>query len=214
MTYIYDILLNFNDDNDILEFFEWQDSDYIEHIKKIPIKKITSTQMQEICDNRIRVSKDFLDSIKNQTVSYRNKKEIKYASLFTDNNKVIALEFNSKGVVISSSNLLLDEEDDVIDESEEEQETTINYQILAPYNKVCFLTRSEKHKRNFLLKELNSLYSENNLDKFNYLYREIFPKDKLSFEERLKKIIKDINENYNSKYNDLYEVVYLSYSNK
>ena len=36
MTYIYDLLLNFTDDERILEFFEWNEKDEIINIKKIP----------------------------------------------------------------------------------------------------------------------------------------------------------------------------------
>ena len=38
MTYIYDILLNFNEE--YYEFYDWNKEDTIVHIKKIPIYKI------------------------------------------------------------------------------------------------------------------------------------------------------------------------------
>ena len=54
---------------------------------------------------------------RNSKETKKNKKDIKYGCLFCDLNKVIALEFNSKGLVIGKSTLLLDEEEDVIDET-------------------------------------------------------------------------------------------------
>ena len=53
MNYIYDILVNFNDGDRLIEFFEWNETDLFEHIKKIPIYRISSKQMQEICNNKI-----------------------------------------------------------------------------------------------------------------------------------------------------------------
>lgn len=214
MTYIYDVLLNFCDDDNRLEFFEWKEEDSLEHIKKIPLFKISPMQMKELCDNKIKVSRAFLDLIKGQTISYKNKKDIKYGSLFTDQNKVISLEFDNKGIVISRSFLLLDEEEDIIDESFDTEEITLSYNIIKQYDIDPFLTREESFKKKFLLKELTNLYNENNLDKFNYLYEERFKKDKLTFDERFKKITTDLKENYNSKYNEIYDIVCLTYNKK
>ena len=37
MTYIYDILLNLS--KELIEFFEWEDSDNIKYVKKIAVFK-------------------------------------------------------------------------------------------------------------------------------------------------------------------------------
>lgn len=211
MTYIYDVLLNFTDDYEKIEFFEWQEDDCLEHIKRIPIFKISTTDIINIIKNRIKISKDLLESIKGKTISYKNKKDIKYASLFTDKNKVIALEFDNKGQTISYSSLLIDEEEDIIDECEDEEETKIDYDIIYTYKMEPFLTRRAKKEKNFLHKELSMLFKNKNIDKFNYLYEEIFSKDTLSLEERYKKIISDLDQNYNSKYTELYNIVCLTY---
>ena len=63
MTYIYDILLNFTDENRIIEFFEWDDSDNLEHIKKIPVFRTSSKQLSELLNNQIIVEKEFLNKI-------------------------------------------------------------------------------------------------------------------------------------------------------
>ena len=72
MNYIYDILLNFIDSERLIEFYEWSESDSFEHIKRIPIYRISSKVMQDICENKIKVSKEFLDEIKNKTNLYKN----------------------------------------------------------------------------------------------------------------------------------------------
>ena len=40
MNYIYDVLLNFFPNNTLIEFYEWQEKDSIDHVKKIPIIRI------------------------------------------------------------------------------------------------------------------------------------------------------------------------------
>lgn len=214
MTYIYDILLNFTDDENYFEFYEWKEDDSFEHIKRIPIIRISIEQMQEIMFNKIKVSQDFLELIKGNTISYKNKKDIKYGCLVCDLNKAIALEFNSKGLILSKSSLLLDEEEDVIDETSLLDEEKINYELIEKYHFDYFLTRDETFKKRYLLKEIEYLKKQKNYDKFNYLYEEIFPKDDLSFTERLTKLVTEIKENYNSKFNDLYEIVRLTYIKK
>lgn len=214
MTYIYDILLNFTDDENYFEFYEWKEDDSFEHIKRIPIIRISKEQMQEIMFNKIKVSQDFLELIKGNTISYKNKKDIKYGCLVCDLNKAVALEFNSKGLILSKSSLLLDEEEDVIDETSLLDEEKINYELIEKYHFDYFLTRDETFKKRYLLKEIEYLKKQKNYDKFNYLYEEIFPKDDLSFTERLTKLVTEIKENYNSKFNDLYEIVRLTYIKK
>ena len=48
MNYIYDLLLNFNEN--IYEFYDWNKTDNIKHIKKIPIFKIDSKKNETIKD--------------------------------------------------------------------------------------------------------------------------------------------------------------------
>ena len=214
MTYIYDVLLNFNDDNRMIDFYEWKEEDSLEHIKKIPLFRISSKQMNEMTENKIRVSNELLEKIKGTTISYKNKKSIQYGALFSDLNKVIALEFDNKGNIISRSGLLLDEEEDIIEECDEFSEEKITYEIKEKYQIDYFLTREEHFKKNYLLKELKRLKEAQDIDKFNYLYEEVFFKDKLSFSERYQKMKEDIEKNYTSKYNELYEIVRLTYIKK
>lgn len=214
MNYIYDILLNFIDSERLIEFYEWSESDSFEHIKRIPIYRISSKVMQDICENKIKVSKDFLEEIKNKTNLYKNKQNIKYATLFSDINKVIAFEFSDDGTVIGKSSLLLDEEEAIIDECSNINESNLTYTIIEPYMINYFLTREELFKRNYLLKELDYISKVNDVDKLIFLYEEIFKTDKLSFEKKLKRLIDDIKNNFNGKHNELYEIVRLTYTKK
>lgn len=214
MTYIYDVLLNFSDTERIVEFFEWNNNDSIDHIKRIPLIRISSKSLNDLINNNIVVEKEFLDKIKDLTLMYKKIKNLEYAILITDLNKVIAIEFNKEGKIIAKSGLLLDEEEEIIDESYDLKEEKLNYKIETKINNNIFLTREEQKKQRYLLLELDNIVKENNRNKLNFLYQEIFLKDKLTFEEKYLKLKEDIEKNYTSKYNNLYEIVRLTYIKK
>lgn len=213
MNYIYDILVNFNDGDRLIEFFEWNETDLFEHIKKIPIYRISSKQMQEICNNKIILDKEHLICIKSKTQLYNNT-DIKYALIVTDLNKAIALEFNNQGEVISRSTFLLDEEESIIEEAYNFKEELLKYELSDEYKIDYYLTRKELFKKNYLLKELNFLEKNKDYEKLNYLYEEIFKKDNLTYKERILRLIENIKNNYNFKHNELYEIIRLTYTKK
>lgn len=214
MTYIYDVLLNFTDYHRIIEFFEWSCEDTLEHIKRIPLIRISSKQLNELIINNVKVEKFFLEKIKGCTLMYRKTKNLEYSLLVSDLNKVIALELNSKGEIISRSGLLLDEEEEIIEETYDLKEEQIPYVIQSKLKKDHFLTRNEQKKQRYLLKEIENLYKDQNKDKLNYLYEEMYEKDNLSLYEKYIKIKEDLENNYSSLHNYLYDIVRLSYIKK
>jgi hypothetical protein len=214
MTYIYDVILNYTDEQRIIEFFEWDRNDKSEHIKKIPIIKVSTQQLYEIINYNIKIDKLFLDKIKNQTIMCKTNKKIEHACLLTDSNKVIAIEINKNGEVISKSSLLLDEEEEIIEESYETKEETINYTIKNKVICNSYLTRKELFRQRYLLKEIDYLYKEKKYEKLSFLYEEIFSKDKLSIKEKYLKLKNDIKTNYSNLHNALFEIVRLTYIKK
>lgn len=214
MTYIYDILLNFTDDERLLEFFEWEKEDTIEHIKKIPLIRVSTKQLETLINNQIIIEKNFLDKIEDTTQLYKNSNNIQYATLISDLNKVIAVEFNNKGEVIGKSSLLLDEEEAVIDECLDMKEEYLTYNIKMKKIAHPFLTRAELRKKRYLLKEIENIYKEEKIEKFNYLYEEVFNSDDLSMKEKYCRLKKDIEKNFSEKHKNLYEIIRLTYIKK
>ena len=53
MNYIYDILANFN--NIYYDFFDWNESDNIIHIKKVPIVRVDSDFFNNVKFNDVLV---------------------------------------------------------------------------------------------------------------------------------------------------------------
>lgn len=211
MTYIYDVLLNFTEER-LIEFYEWNQTDIIENIKKIPIFRISSNQLNDLLSYNIKLDKQILSKIKNQTSTYKRTTDLEYAALFTDLNKVVGIEFNRDGNILCRSGLLLDEEEDIIDECSVERIETIKYEKNSQLEKDNFYTREEIRKRRYILKELELVYKENDKDKLNYLYQEIYGKSRLSFENKYLKLKSELEKNYSSKFNSLYEIFKLIYT--
>ncbi len=205
MNYIYDLVLNFSENERILEFYEWMKEDVLSTVAKIPIIRINRFQMNDILNNKISITKTFLKKYENKTL-LDDGSLLKYSFLVTDLSKVIALEFSSNGEVIRRSSLLLDEEEAVIEESLDYQEEELNYKIIRNYLKFDFLTRDERKIRSSLINELNYLYKNKKYDEINYLYEELY-NEKINIHDKYKFLIDDISNNYSSKYNRIYDII-------
>ena len=214
MTYIYDVLLNFTEQNNPIEFFEWNKDDTLEHIKRIPLIKVSSKTLNDFTKYNIQVDKSLLDRIKETTIMYRKTKDLDYELLLSDTNRVVAFEFNKKGEIISRSSLLLDEEEEIIEESYDEKEEQLLYKKLNKLSQEKFLTRTEKNHQNYLLKEIDFLYKEKQKEKLQYLYEEIYSKDNLTLEEKYLKLKQDLLQKYTNKFEQLYKIVRLTYIKK
>lgn len=214
MTYIYDLLLNFQDVNRLVEFFEWTDQDILEHIKKIPLFRIKPIDMDNICFGNIKIDNSILEKIKTKTLLYKKKKIIPYATLFCDLNRVIAVEFSNQGEIIAKSCLLLDEEIEVIDNCQDLKEEVLNYKVIQKNDNLSFLTRKEEFQQRYLLQEIKTLLERKDEDKLVYLYEEIFGKDNISILNKYNRLIEKLKNHFDNNCKKLYEVVRLSYSKK
>jgi len=208
MDYINDLILNFNDCRDLFEFYEWSNKDKILNVDKIPVMRISKSQMNNILKKRIRLNKTFLNKIKNKTI-ISEYTTLKCCLLVTDLNRVIALKFDDSGEVVESSSLLFDEEDAVIDECFNFKEESLDYDVVETYEDKSFLTRQEKMMRDKLLIKLRNLYENKVYDEIDYLYEELFD-EKRNVHEKYEYLVRNIEENYEGKYNKLYDIIQLT----
>ena len=206
MKYIYDIMLNF--DEKFYDFFEWNDSDNIEYIKKIPAFKLSNKVLNELKNNEVIIN-NFINIIKDKTEVYLNTTIdlIEYSCLFVSDNMVIAVEFNNEGKIIYKSDLLIDEALDVISVCDKLKEIKLDYKILKK-NTIDFMTKEELKKYNFICREIEKLYLDNNIEKLRYLYYECY--NKVKNVSRLMLI--DLKKYEIS--NKLYDLLMLNYLNK
>lgn len=198
MNYIYDIILNFNDY--LIDFFEWEKSDLIVHIKKIPIFKIKIDEFEQINTNEFCVDEDFLKNIYLKTEMWnnnRNKNDL-YYSLFSDGNSVIAIQFNKYGKCIKRSSLYIDEELEVLEICERLELKNITFKLGNHINS-NLKTRREIKTEKFLLNELSVLNKKNDFNKIKYLYFECFNKKENDINKAIYKINEIIKSNNKNK---------------
>lgn len=171
MNYIYDILLNFNDN--YFDFYDWNKSDNITEVKKIPIFKITSEDMYKIKNNYVIFDNEFKSKIKNKT-EYFIGRSIKLMSAFllTDGIDVIGIKLGNN---VLYSSLQIDEELDILEELNIDN-TNIKYDVVNKRQIDYFKTRYQIEQEKVVKNKLKDILKENNISKIKYIYYECFNK--------------------------------------
>lgn len=196
MNYIYDILLNFN--NIPYDIFEWNKDDKILHIRKIPLIKLSTFDLSNLVNKKVKIDNEFLIKIYKRTEQY-NKKVLDYAFLATDGKMVIAFKIEQNK--IKYSQLFLDEEMEVLDFSSNLNVSSIKYQIINN-KKIDYLqTRNQQYIKKFIYNQLKKI---NDVDKLNFLYLECFNKKS---NDTLKDIYYELDHNFENVYIKLYKVL-------
>lgn len=210
MNYIYDILLNLQ--RKPYDFFEWNQSDEIIHVRKIPFFRIKSEDLYNIKNNQIKFNSCFLKKISNRCEIFTNKsvKVLKYVCLFSDCNEAIAVELNEKGEKERCSKLLLDEEIDVNEVCENIECTQINLIVNKLKQSLNFRTRRELKIYDYILKQ----FVANNYTKLKYLYFECFDKEEEDFSKIVGDLIKELNNNWSKTSKFMYDFFRLSSQRK
>ncbi len=194
MNYIYDILLNFQDE--YYDFFEWNNDDKIAHIKKIPLIKISDDDLQKIKNSKVMFSEIFLKQIYNKTQVFKNYdiNIINYLCIFSSSKEVIGIKLNKNGTVIGKSSLLLEEFDEVLESSRTIETSKVNFSIQGESQKPKFHTRKEIEDGKEIIKKLHHLFKNGEVNKLNYLFFECFEKKE-----------NDINKVFNKIKNEVYK---------
>ena len=188
MNFVYDVLLNFN--NDVYDFYDWNTDDNIMHIRKIPLFKVNSFVLSQMNNFDLKVSSEFLKRIENKTEKFTSKdaEKIKFVALFSDSNDVLALKFNENGKTIGASKLLIDENEEVLEIVKHCNEFDLKLEIFKQKKQEKFKTRKELEQKKYLNRELNKLEKNNDIEKLEYLYFECFGEKKSSLDEMINKI--------------------------
>ena len=205
MNYAYDIIINLNEL--YYDFYEWNDDDNIEHVRKIPIFSIDNKTLNEFKNNNILFDKTFLNKIKNKTEIFTEDdiEIIEYSALFISDSASLVLELDKSGEVIRRSSLLLDEEEDTLD-SYDNNHFNISYKVLNKLP-IIYNTRYELGIISYIKKELNYLYKNNDIDKLNFLYSEWFGKENNDLNNLYKKLKSILNKNITSKHIEFYNLL-------
>ena len=99
MNYIYDIVLNFQDN--YYQFFEWNRTDKIKNISKIIVYRVSDKDLKDLTYNQITIDIELLKKIKEE-----NKKNQKIMCLVSNTKQSIGLLFSEEGILLKRSSLL------------------------------------------------------------------------------------------------------------
>jgi len=211
MNYYYDVLVNFQD-NDIYEFYEWEDTDNIEKIRKIPLFRINSEQFNEFMKYHLSLDVSFLDNIKCKTILENGKltKNLEYAFLITDAKNVLAVELNNKGEVICLSKLQLEDDLNINEMVYNLKQHEIIYTKIKP-RKVRTSLRQEEIIKNIISLELKTLFNAESALKIRYLYSEWFEENEDDYESAYKKMKDELLKPVDSNQYRIYELIKMSY---
>ncbi len=196
MNYVYDILLNFKEE--YYEFYDWNVKDVLEHIRRIPIFKVTTKTISDFLNYDLAVEKQFLDIVENQTEMFlgRKVKKEKYAFLITDSRKALAVKIKDNQMYMSD--LLIDEEQIAHELLPLLSLVEINYEIKKVNRKQKFKTRKEIEFEKYLNKEFEKLLTDENDEKLKYIYYECFNKKQDSKEVIVKEMEKELEYNFHN----------------
>lgn len=209
MNYYYDVLLNFQEK--YCMFYEWDEQDEIEFIKKIPLYHIDSKTYVDLFSNKIKVTGDLLKHIENKT-KLKSNNFLEYAAIFSDGKNSIALEFNNKGEVINKSSLMLEDELNINEFMYSINLSELNYEIIN--SEIRYKeTRQELKIKRILKLEIDSMYRNNELSKMKYIYLEWFNELLDNIDKMYNNMINKIKDNLSDKEYEIYELIKLSYNN-
>ncbi len=210
MYYYYDVLVNFTEAEVLYEFYEWEEEDNIEFIKKMPLFRVSFNTLLDLLKYQVKFSSEILSLINNKTILKSNKK-IKYAFLVSDSKNVLALELNKDGLVISRSKLLLKDANNLNEMVVSIKEKKFNYEIIKSYKVRCDIRQIEDIKR-LISCEVNTMIKDNNISKLKYLYYECFDKLCNNKEEIIKKMTSMLNDNDIESLKKIYDLIRYSYN--
>ncbi len=206
MIYIYDVTVNFNDE--ILNFYEWEESDILNRIKKTLLVKVNNNFYRKLIKKSISIDTSFLDLIKERTEVYNSKKNeiLSYACIFTNGTDALMVSFNKAGRIMERSKFPIDEELEILEIANNLVEKNIKYKLVKSKYKVEILRREEKRILNLILKELE--YIKDDKEKIKYLYFEWF--DKRSEKDDLyEELVKNIKDNFSEKHKEFLNILKL-----
>ena len=202
MNYIYDIILNFNEE--FYDFYEWKSNDNVINVRKIPVLKVDENTYVSLRNNKVQVSMETIDSLKKNFSLYNEKIEGNIICLITNGMSAFGVMFNNNGYLIKRSSMLFDEEEEVIDESENIKEVKIDF-IKNEKQKSNNISRIVKEKQKFIKDYISSLDDELTL---KYIYYDYFEKEENK--NNIKEILlSEINSKWNSKLSKLYDLTKL-----
>lgn len=186
MDYIYDIVLNFQ--NNYYDFFEWRSTDKVINVKKIPIYITSNEDYLNLKYNEV-----ILDTI----IFSKPTKMF----LITNGVEVMGLLLDNEAKIIKKSSLLFDEADEVLDDKDVLKPLKIVYKKNIKKPHISY-SRLISEKKQFLEKYFSNINIDKDEYLLKYIYYDIFHKEENNIDivyQTLKDLMKEnVNKIYNS----------------
>ena len=216
MIYIYDILLNFCDCEELYDFYEWNQNDTIENIKRIKLLHIERPIMDDLLYYDGNVEESFLLKIYRTCEVYTNRKVkiLDYCCLFSDGERVLAVEFDSTGKPIYKSKLLIDEEEEIALLANNLEISPFSFYKKDKVLENRFFTRNEMMIRNYLMKEIEECYHKENYGKLKFLYEEYFEEESTSYQKMMQSLLNSMKNSLDYKHMNIYQLLKLASKKK
>ncbi len=194
MKKTYDILVNYQ--KIAYEFYDWNKTDDVKHIKVIPTFKVSDKCLQDFYNYDLMVDRTFLDMIKDKTEIFIKGLTVKepYACVLFSSYSALSFKFDKQGNVIGKSNLLFDEADDIITTFYSLEETKINYKVTNMEKLNSFYTRYESKMIDDLINYLKQIQKNSNDYETKYIYFECFNKEIDSSKKAYEKLFNSVNK--------------------
>lgn len=209
MIYIYDILLNFCDPDIIYDFYEWNQNDTIENIKRIKLVHVERDVLDKLLYYNVKIDSNFLIKFYRTCEVYTSKKIkiIDYCLLFSDGDRVIAIEFDKEGKSIYKSKLLIDEEEEIAILASNLETSSFEYDVFDKILDNRFFTRNEILIRKYLMKEIEECYDSKNYNKLKFLYQEYFDNEDISYSNMKEELINSMKLSIDNKHKNIYQLL-------
>ena len=209
MDYYYDILLNFQEE--YCMFYEWDQEDVMDVIKKIPLFHVDSKVLKDLLTKIVVVNKSFLQSIENKT-KLKNNEFLQYTCVFSDAKNSLAVEFDQDGKIINRSSLILDDELNINEFMYNISLMKLEYMTIGK-EKILKETRQEVKIKKLIYTEIVDVYQKKEFSKLKYIYLEWFKVLEENVELMYQKMLKKLEGNLTEVEYHIYELIKLSYNN-
>lgn len=216
MIYIYDILLNFCDCGELYDFYEWNQNDSIENIKRVKLVHIDRNLLDDLIYYDGKIEEEFLLKIYRTCEVYTNRKVkiMDYCCLFSDGERVLAIEFDCTGKPIYKSKLLIDEEEEIALLATNLEPLALSFHKTEKILENRFFTRNEIIIRKFLMREVKDCYYKKNYGKLRFLYEEYFEEENSSYQKMMQLLLNSMKNSIDSKHLNIYQLLKLASKKK
>ncbi len=207
MHYYYNFLINL--DTCFWSYYEWEKTDNLIWIKKMPVVKISDRDIKKFLEYDISFSKDWVSSYLDKTL-IKSKRTKLSCILFSSGKNSLVLEVNENGKVLSRSKLLMLDECDCNDFVSHLKSEWMEYELL---DKLRYDDEFRKaiYEKHMIEVELNTLKETHNLSKCSYLYYEWFGVIESDMEKMLKNCYQELKKPYTLKIHEITELIEMSY---